>query len=217
MHTLFTYFLDFLFPKRCLGCGSEGSFICNMCAPSIPRADRSPADYIYPLYSYRSPIIRRAIWYLKYRERTALAEELAGLLYAHILEELSEKMLFDNFTEPIIIPVPLSKKRFRQRGYNQAELIAKELMKLDTEKILTIETRALLKIKDTPSQVSIKNKSERLKNLKGSFIIKDGERVAGRNIILIDDVTTTGATIKEARRTLRSAGAKQVIAFTVGH
>ena len=74
-----------------------------------------------------------------------------------------------------------------------------------------------IKNKETIHQANIKNRNIRLKNLIGSFIVKNKEEIKNRNIILIDDITTTGATLNEARKTLKKAGAKKIVAFTVAH
>ncbi|KKS56700.1 MAG: Competence protein F, partial [Candidatus Nomurabacteria bacterium GW2011_GWF1_42_40] len=82
---------------------------------------------------------------------------------------------------------------------------------------LKLEKDILIKPKDTKHQAHIENRSERLKNIIGSFTVKNSEIIKGRNIILIDDILTTGATLSEARKVLKRAGARKVIAFTVAH
>jgi competence protein ComFC len=126
----------------------------------------------------------------------------------------------ENFREPILIPIPLSKERFRERTYNQTELICEELIRLDTSpkpNRLTLLKSTLIKKIDTPHQAQIHDRSHRLKNVVGSFALKNTDTMNGRNIILIDDITTTGATLSEARKVLKKAGAKKIIAFTVAH
>ncbi|MBY0376639.1 ComF family protein, partial [Patescibacteria group bacterium] len=80
-----------------------------------------------------------------------------------------------------------------------------------------LETEALLRIKDGPHQARIENRSERLKNIVGVFATNKNFDVKNRNIILIDDVTTTGGTLSEAKKVLKEAGARKVIAFTIAH
>ena len=81
----------------------------------------------------------------------------------------------------------------------------------------TNDFNILIKIKETEHQANIKERKDRLKNLSGSFSVKNAEMIKSRNIILIDDVITTGATLSEARKTLKQFGAKKIIAFTVAH
>ena len=140
-------------------------------------------------------------------------------MHGKILEELSELTLMENFTNAILIPIPLSGKRYRERGYNQAELICRELEKLDKKSNFTLEKNILIKPKETIHQAHIKDRRERLRNLSGSFAIKEQNKniIKNRNIILIDDITTTGATLSEAKKILKKYGARKIIAFTVAH
>src|SRR3989344_6085699 len=121
----------------------------------------------------------------------------------------------------ILIPIPLSSKRYRERGYNQAELLCENLVKLDENVNFKLEKNILIKQIDTKHQAHILNRSERLKNIVGSFTIlytgKNIGLIKNKNIILIDDITTTGATLTEARKVFKQAGARKIIAFTVAH
>jgi ComF family protein len=125
-------------------------------------------------------------------------------------------MTFSNFNNPIIIPIPVHKNSLKERGYNQSEIIAKNIISFDNEKIFKIEPNALSKIKETPHQSKLKNKNDRLKNLKDCFYA-DEKIVKNKNIILIDDVITTGTTMLEATKTLKKAEAKKVIGFSIAH
>jgi ComF family protein len=124
--------------------------------------------------------------------------------------------LLENFTNPLLIPIPISKKRYRERGYNQSLLVCKELIRIDKENF-DLESSVLIKNKETEHQARIKNRNERLKNIIGSFETKNENKIKNRNIILIDDITTTGATLNEAKKILKESGAKKIIAFTVAH
>lgn len=209
--------LDTLFPVYCLSCQKRGEFLCLKCISESPTAERESERWIYPLFDYRHPPIKKALWLLKYNHKKKLADIFGMAMYGVILEELADLKLMDNFYDPLLIPIPLSKQRYRERGYNQAELICKELIKLDKNKNFQLETNVLIKHHETIHQARIKNRAERLKNLSGSFSIKTPEKIKNRNIILIDDITTTGATLNEARKTLKKAGARKIIAFTVAH
>ena len=159
---------------------------------------------------------------MKYGGKKRIAYVLAEVMYGRILEELADLQIMENFREPILIPIPLSWKRRRGRGYNQAELIAEKLIELDTKhENFTLEKGILIKIKNTENQAHIEDRRERLNNIIGSFSIKNNEgnmqKIKNRNIILIDDVVTTGATLEEAKKVLRQAGVKKIIAFTIAH
>jgi ComF family protein len=112
-----------------------------------------------------------------------------------------------------VVPAPLSKKRMRKRNYNQAYLLAWEISK---QLGVKIGTEILKKERDTPQQSRL-SKYERQKNLKGAFGVKKRSAILGRTILLVDDVTTTGATLEECARTLKAAGAGSIycVAFAL--
>ncbi|OGI82003.1 hypothetical protein A3G53_02165 [Candidatus Nomurabacteria bacterium RIFCSPLOWO2_12_FULL_44_11] len=209
--------LDIILPVYCLSCGAKGVDLCAECLTECPAAERESAKWITPLYDYRHPKVKRAVWLLKYRGRRKLASIFAGALYGRILEELSDLSIMENFKDALLVPIPLSGKRYRERGFNQAELICRELVKLDREENLKLDSGILIKPKDTIHQAHIENRNARIKNIVGSFAVKNIERIKNRNIILIDDVTTTGATLAEARKIMKSYGARKIIAFTIAH
>src|SRR3989344_5667104 len=213
LHTI----LDMVFPARCLSCGSSGSYFCPKCLSSCRTAERECAEWIFPVFDYRDPRIKKAVWILKYKGRKKLGEVFAGVLYGRIIEELADLERMENFTNPLLMPIPLSGRRLRERGFNQSTLLCEEIMKADLGEHLTSAKNILEKIKETEHQARIKERGARLKNLSGSFRIKNAESVEGKNIILVDDVITTGATLSEARKTLKLSGARKVIAFTIAH
>jgi len=184
---------------------------------SFPEAERESLEWVFPLYDYRHPPVKKAIRLLKYKGKREFAKIFAEIIYGRIMEELSDFIIFNNFQKPILMPIPLSKKRIRERGFNQTSLICAELVKLDKNQNFILEKNILTKIKNGEHQANIENRQERLKNIVGSFSVKNPESIKGGNIILIDDVTTTGATLNEAKKTLRKAGAKKIIAFAVAH
>jgi competence protein ComFC len=212
--------LNVIFPVNCISCGKSGTSLCIKCLSKSPQAERETAEWIFPIYDYRHPPIKKAIWLLKYKNKQIFAKIFANILYGRILEELSDLAQFNNFKNPILVPIPLSKKRIRERGFNQSILICNELITLDKDQIFKnfkLEKDVLIKPKDGKHQAVIENRSLRLKNVINSFSIQNSEKIKNRNIILIDDVTTTGATLTEAKKTLRNAGAKKIIAFTIAH
>jgi ComF family protein len=209
--------LDIVFPVNCLSCGEKGADLCVKCLVSFPEAERESAQWAFPLYDYRHPSTKKAIWLLKYSGKKRLAKVFAEAMYGRILEELADRAQFENFRKAILIPIPLAPKRQRERGFNQATLLCRELVKLDKNENFKLEKNILVKPKDTEHQARIEDRSKRLKNIVGSFAVKNGELIKNRNIILIDDVTTTGATLSEAKKTLHESGAKKIIAFTIAH
>ena len=172
---------------------------------------------VVALYPYRAEVIKHTIWALKYRGDPRAVSMAAEALYDVIVAELAENALWRRFETPLLIPIPLSKKRFRTRGFNQCELLAMSLSKKDCGKNFIFAPNVLYKIKDTKNQATIKDKLERQKNLVNCFSIKDKKFVVGKNVILLDDVTTTGSTLREARKTLLHAGARRVFCIALAH
>lgn len=212
--------LDIIYPVNCLSCQKSGEILCLKCLNESREAERENEKWIYPIYDYRDPAIKKAIHLLKYKHKKNLASIFGSVLYLRILEELADLQMLENFYDPILIPIPLSVKRYRERGFNQSELLCQTILKLDQKnkgENFKLEKNVLIKNKETVHQARIKDRNERLKNLSQSFSVKYPEKIKGKNIILIDDVTTTGATLTEARKTLKKAGAKKVIAFTIAH
>src|SRR3990167_9736789 len=120
--------LDIIFPAKCLSCGLSGAELCLRCLSDSGSAERESAEWIFPLYDYRHPPIKKALWLIKYKGKKKLIGVFAESLYGRIAEELTEIAVMENFSSPILIPIPLSRKRLRERGFNQAELLCKEII-----------------------------------------------------------------------------------------
>jgi competence protein ComFC len=214
MNNLIEKILDFIFPKSELVKEIENMSQEELISRS-PKLKLSDSD-ILSVFEYKDPLIKQAIWEIKYRKNRKITELLAKCLYDELLFCLSEKENFQNFHNPILIPVPISKEKMKIRGFNQCEYIASKLMEFSDTNTFTINNKVLIKTTDTQSQTK-KNRNQRLNNLKDSFAVTDESKVCGKNIILLDDVTTTGATLKEASKTLKKAGARKIFCVTLAH
>ena len=168
------------------------------------------------LFEYHDPLVHQAIRALKFKGNQIVAKLLAEVLYENIIETLAEKIQFEKFYNPVFIPMPSSNKRKQERGWNQCELVAVELAHLDIGKNFSIDTKSFIKNSYTETQVG-KTRAERLHNLAGSFSVKNPDALRDRNIILFDDVVTTGATMSEAKKTLLSAGARKIWCVALAH
>jgi len=212
--------LDLLFPQRCISCGREGDYICRSCRQSLllitppvcPRCGRPQSsgmlcsgciNWQAEIDGIRSPFIfdgvmRQAIHELKYRNLRTLAEPLAKLLHDYLMA--------NPVPGEVLVPVPLHRKRLRERGYNQSSLLARELGKLTG---LPVVDDCLIRQQQAPPQVRTASVSERQRNVAGAFTCRDG-RLQGKQVLLIDDVTTSGATLDACAGALKSAGAASV-------
>lgn len=211
------FILDIFFPLRCLGCQNKNEILCNNCVDKIHLAERETDKNITAIFDYRDPIIKKVIWELKYHHRRYLGQKLGQLLYEFLIEELSDLKIIISGQSILIIPVPISIKKTKLRGYNQAKIIAQGFCYSAPKEVFELKNKIIFKKTETIPQAKITNRRKRLLNVKGVFEIKNPQLVRGRVIIIIDDVTTTGGTINEIIRILKKAGAKKVIGLTIAH
>ncbi len=210
---LYSLILDFLFPKttfeRALAEHTLPTFLANV------DKTRVTAPLVQSLFSYKHPFVRKTIHALKYHGNRDAARLCGEALFQLILLDMSEIYSFDT-KQMLLIPIPLSRKRLHERGYNQVELVTSEIMKHDHTHLMTHTPQALKRIKHLESQTKTHTKKERMTQTQHIFIA-DTSLVKGKNIILIDDVVTTCATMKDARRALRAAGASRIYSYTIAH
>lgn len=209
--------LDLLLPRRCFGCRRRGAVLCPACAAAREPADPLDAPDTYALFAYHDPVAQKMIWALKYRGAQAVGTALGVLLYDYLAEELADATLLGGGDQTfLVIPIPLSPRRTRARGYNQATAIARGIINRGG-KDFTLAENILARTRDTGSQTAIKQRAKRLANMRNAFAVVNSSAVSGKQIIIVDDVITTGGTMTEARRALARAGAKIVIAAAVAH
>lgn len=217
LKVLRNWFLDLLLPQKCIGCQLSGYILCENCISKIPRTGRETENNIYACFDYRDSLIKKAIWNLKYYNRKTLGQKLGNLLYNNLIEEISEIKLYRGENPIYVIPVPLSLSKKRARGYNQAEVIARNFCESGEKNLLELKNNILIKKIDTPPQARITNRAERLRNIHGAFSVVNPSYVKGQAFIIVDDVTTTGGTLTEIMKILKESGAKSVVGFTIAH
>lgn len=207
--------LDFLFPKstRVLSLESMSSSKLLECLPPSEKI----SDDTIAVFDYGHTLVKEVVWEVKYKGNRDLADRLGEILYDVIYSELSERNIFEKTEHVLILPSPVSDKRRFERGWNQAELLSQAVKKRDTTQKFKYLPRQLAKVVHTESQTHTGSKSERLANLHNSMKILNPLSVQDQYVVLIDDVTTTGATFKEAKRVLKEAGAKRVLCVALTH
>lgn len=211
------FLLNVLFPIKCIGCQKKDEILCINCVSKIRGAERETDKNIVALFDYRDEVIKRAIWELKYHHKRYIGERLGQLLYESFVEEIGDMKIYVPGRSIYVIPVPISSKKIRFRGYNQASYIAKGFCNQTDKDILELKKDIVIKKIDTIPQARITDRKRRLENIRGVFGIKNGEKIKGRTVIVIDDVTTTGGTMNEIMRILKKSGAKKVVGFAVSH
>lgn len=218
--------VDFVYPKFCVGCGSWGSFLCPDCDDRLDFADqicpecgeasimgwtherckeKYSMDGLISIYEYREPIARAVIDGIKYQ----FNRELMEIVLKNFRFETG--IIFD-----VLVPVPLFFYRENWRGFNQAELIA-EIVGLQT--MVSVEG-VLKRVKNTKQQALMKDKKERERNIKGAFAINERiktEKLKKLRILLVDDVFTSGANMRECTKVLKKAGVGMVWGLSLAH
>lgn len=220
------FILDLLFPISCLNCHKENIWLCNECLAKINLENKlltksSPLlqisgtglDFIVITASYKNSILQKAIKCFKYKSIEALALPLSQLVKKTLQKH--PWLLKQNFK---IIPIPLHRRRELERGFNQNLVLAKQIWPIRNWRCQSLQNsildQTLIRFKYTKPQTKLK-KTERQINIKGAFAIKDAKQIEKQNILLIDDVLTTGSTLNECAKILKQAGASNVGALVV--
>jgi len=183
----------------------------------FPSAEEISLSHCSALFSYKDARVRELVWQIKYQKNKTLTQEVSRLLYEYILDDIQDSFYFKKQERVLLVSVPSTWRRKFERGGNQSNRIATSILSHDTGNIFEYYPDTIKKIRNTVSQTKTKNRAERLKNLTGAFVVQDSEKVKGRRVILIDDVVTTGSTLKEMRDLLKDAGAKSVESFVIAH
>ena len=202
-----------IFPERCIRCDTRGSALCAPCLKGIPLADPTGDDAVYGVFDYGNKTVQKTIHDAKYYRKSEALLALAGASAPYISEYISDYLQSLSAETIVLVPIPQHKQKDRARGFNQSLLIARALThSIEGAVVQTI----LKKTRATKPQAHTQGKRERLENLVGSM-------TARRDIdphklyIIVDDVTTTGATVLEAMRALKHVGIRKVLAVALSH
>lgn len=204
--------LDWIYPPKCVFCHrlmeTSKTLICEDCRRDVPRTARSglqkvPFVPICVAPYYYEKDVKESLHRFKFFGCTGYAKVYAPAVAEVIRAEIAA---FD-----VLTWVPISRKRMRKRGYDQAQLLAKEVGKLIGVRPL----RTLKKIRHTPPQSQTGGAEKRKANIAGAYAAVHPERFAGKRVLILDDILTTGATVSECARILGRAGAERVYCATV--
>lgn len=222
-----TRLLDFISPRQCVVCGrrltpSERS-LCTVCVLHIPRTNYHLEAYDNPMnrlfwglaqverataYFHYEPHseLARLVYALKYRQRPDIGEDMGRLMAC----ELMPSGFFEDID--VLVPVPLSRKRLRQRGYNQSEMLAQGISDVTR---LPLATNVLRREHFRQSQTAL-GRRERQENVEGVFVQKRATSLAGRHVLLVDDICTTGATLLACIKALKDVDNLKISVLTLG-
>ncbi len=219
------FLTDLFFPKFCLGCGYVGVYLCVSCQNKLKPIEQDVCLYckktsffglthpscqkklnidgLLTLYYY-NPILKKIIKNIKYRLAIEVWKEFSQIIKPETIEKLSfYKKLSSDF---IIQPIPLTKNKYNERGFNQAKIISVFFQKFINYPIVNL----LVRKKETLSQAQLESSKKRYQNVRGVFQVLDKKYFNNKWVILVDDVSTTGSTVAEAARVLKVAGAIRV-------
>lgn len=237
MKNPFSTLINIILPPRCINCGTLLSeknglcsecfnnihFIseplCNRCGCPLPTAQIGQKMLCAECLQKKKPLItmkraafiyddssKKLILDFKFYDKTSSAEAIAQIMHGAGRDIWS-------LTPNVLIPVPLHRLRLLKRRYNQSALLAHHLSKLTG---IPTDCTSLIRQENTIPQVLL-NQQQRMHNLKHAFAVKNPQKIAGKSVVLIDDVSTTGSTLEECARTLKKAGAAKIYALTAGH
>lgn len=233
---MFDFIASLLYPKRCVGCKKPDRYICDNCFSKIsfleyqlcgicqkgsidglthPKCQAPQAiDGIISAIAYKG-IVKKLLYQFKYKPFLSDLKTPLGKLFYEGLIQQEAFAKFVSRENVLITAVPLHVSRERKRGYNQSELLGIELSRM---LFLPYVSNLIIRIKQTKPQFELK-KDARKENLKGAFSlnIKFKNKIKGKNIILVDDITTTGTTLRECAKVLKQSGAGKVIGVTLAH
>ena len=224
---------DLIFPEECVFCKEDGGWICRNCfaklnlraiqvcpvckrkspegRPCLNCQVKTNLDKVLVATDYNDEKIKKLIKLLKYRFLKGLAPYLGDLItlfLSDLKEREASKIYLSSNT--FLTPIPLHQKRYNWRGFNQAELISQRLAEN-----LGIETKPCLERKKYHRPQTYFKRKERINNMKNTLSILDNNKVVNKKVILVDDVMTSGATLEESARVLKTAGARRVEALVV--
>lgn len=227
---------DTLFPQYCLNCHREGSIVCADCFGLIeinpwqfcpycvtpqrviksdvcPKHHHRPLNGLFSAVAYNQAIIKKIIHAYKYPPYLKiLSTVLSQIIIAHF-QTLENQTIFHKSNDVLIVPIPLTPKKIKQRGYNQSLLVAKVLCNFFA---LPLADELLIKVKETAPQAQL-TKIERQRNIQGAFMINPNNHqcLKSKTIYLIDDVYTTGSTMNECARVLKKSGARRIYGIVI--
>ena len=202
--------VEWLKMPHCSRCGKP--FPASLASPEVPcllcaecRRDSSPFKKVFAATLYEG-VMKEAIHLLKYRRKKGIMERLEKILKVYFF---NMDLPFSKFD--LVVPIPLHRKKLKERGFNQAELLARVIA---THFDLKLVKNNLKRVKATKSQTSL-SKKQRLENIKGAFQFRNKDEFREKKILLVDDVYTTGTTVREAAKVLKKAKAREVYIFTL--
>jgi len=225
-HNFLKTVLEIIYPVHCGACGDKGDVLCKKCIDSLRMVDDETTCPVCGRWLGKRAVCgeciqkKRGFWegyygfYFENRLRDAMhAFKFEGRkdVGKHLVYLIKEKIISFSGSFECIIPIPVTEKRLKERGFNQSYIIGEEISKITGKPVCH---SVLYKIRDTMDQYSL-HRDERKKNIKGAFTVKNGYEIKAKKVLLVDDLFTTGYTAKEASVVLLKAGAGSTLFFAL--
>jgi len=202
--------LNIIFPEKCAGCGEKSSYLCLSCRKKIPALSVQllSKENIFSLYPYRNEIIKKLLFQLKFKHIKDIAFVFGEPLHNFIFKEFQEDF-------PIyLLPIPQTKIHAKKRGFNQAHALAEAIAAHNKNYFI----KDILVRKDVVSaQTSFKSRKDRENNMRDGFFIENGEFLKNNTVVIIDDIVTTGSTMRAGKRALEKFSPKKISCISVAY
>lgn len=205
--------LSIIFPETCVICTKGNTSLCDTCIESFEKSPFITETWIHVLFSYRDKNVRRLIHSLKFKHVKSISDKLAPLLHEAIIDT-QMNILSLKQQRITLLPIPNLKSHANKRGSNTTLNLCKSIANQDLAKYV-VDQNSIIRV-NTKAQVGL-SRNERLTNMNNAFQLTTKNSLSGKTIFIIDDVMTTGSTLRELRKTCVLAGAKEVYAIVIAH
>lgn len=214
MKSFLWHIISVLFPETCVLCGKEDTSLCESCIQTFLPAPYIEDTWIHSLFSYQDRKVRDTIHAFKFKRIKSIAEHFAPLIHETIQNIYEQKLLAGKVGRINLLPIPKMQSHINIRGFDAVSYLCEKISLYDKNRY-TINTYSVLRT-NRKAQVGL-SREQRLVNMRNAFHVVNKEALRGESVCIIDDVMTTGSTLREIRKVCLEAGAKEVFAITIAH
>lgn len=214
MKSFFSRFISLLFPETCVLCGKEDTSLCEPCVQRFLPAPYIEDTLIHSLFSYQDKKVRDAIHAFKFKHIKSIAEHFAPLIHETIQNIREQNLMLESAGQITLLPIPKMQSHISIRGFDAVSYLCKKIAPYG-KNIYVVDTDSVLRT-NTKAQVGL-SREQRLVNMRNAFRIINKEALRGKSVCIVDDVMTTGSTLRELRKVCLEVGAKEVFAITIAH
>lgn len=214
MKSFFTRIISLLFPETCVACNKEGDSLCKTCIQTFPLAPYIEEPWIHCLFSYQDKKVHDTIHAFKFNHVQSIANHVAPLMHETIQDIRAQHLSLKETETITLLSIPKMQAHVHKRGFDAVLHLCKRIAMHDKNKYM-VNNDSIVRI-NTKAQVGL-SRQERLLNMRGAFRVMNKDTLNNKTICIIDDVMTTGSTLRELRKVCLEADAKEVFAVTIAH